>query len=130
MLQKILEFVGSPKEEQQIILNRYQNLVIKEITNQLLVKLADNPNPPPLSIINKLNNNNQTIQEIMEVYNYIDKSSTEAEKNDFGNVAGLKMFLEIIEPILNNSNEEDLAQIRQILKSDNLFYQLYTSSLN
>lgn len=123
LLKEVLQFIHLPETEQEVILDQYRILVARKIARAYLDKLKEEDLPE--EIAQALFNDGSSPQEISKAVlglnAYVEQKLTLEAREEIILVSKMVVLTEILEPIINNSDEEDQAKIGEILRSDKDF---------
>lgn len=132
ILKKILGVIRVKEEEQEKILKEYDALVVQQMTTLFLDKIKDKEGAKEIlsSLTNNQGGQEKVGQDATSLLNYFEKNLTEEEKAEIYIASKLSIFLELVEPIIEEAAEEDVTLIGKIFSEDQAFYQMYADWKN
>ena len=130
LLGQIFDLIKLTNTEKERMIQKYNELVINEMTN-LILSYEDEEKHlfnDQSFLADQLTTDPEAIEQSMrDLFDKINKDLSPQAKTQIYLFSKLTIFLQIIEPIIKNSNQEDAAAIGNILAANKQFLEGYVA---
>lgn len=121
LFDQIFDLMKLRGSEKKAMMRSYDELVISEMTN-LILAFSDSP-----LLENQLaTDQTQITQSMTDLFDKFNKNMSSEEKTQIYLYSKLIIFIEILQPIIENSKQEDVKKIGAILAQDRKFLEVFS----